>query len=78
MQINQAINGLINSKKMEIFDLYRLNAPLNLPEASLCFQNRDFIVFMERKEFFSPQKPLPGSPVKLADLSNYYPKIEAV
>ncbi|ARI80660.1 hypothetical protein BH695_1379 [Microcystis aeruginosa PCC 7806SL] len=33
--------------------------PLNLPKASLCLQNRDFIVFMERKEFFSDQKPLP-------------------
>ena len=52
--------------------------PLNLPEVYLCFQNRDFIVFMENKEFFSDHKPFPGSPVKLADLSNYYPKIEAV
>jgi len=44
---------------MEILDLYGLIVPLNLSEASLCFQNRDFIVFMENKEFFSDHKPFP-------------------
>ncbi len=32
-----------------VTDLYGLNVPLNLPEVYLCFQNRDFIVFMEKK-----------------------------
>ncbi|MCU7243724.1 MAG: hypothetical protein NT917_11370, partial [Microcystis aeruginosa WS75] len=44
-----------------IFGLALGNAPYgdcDRTEASLCFQNRDFIVFMEKKEFFSDQKPL--------------------
>ena len=59
MPIDQAINGFISWKNWKYSIYNGLNVPLNLYEASLCFQNRDFIVFMERKKFFSDQKPLP-------------------
>jgi hypothetical protein len=33
--------------------------PLEFPEVSLCFQNRNFIILIERKEFFSDPKTCP-------------------